>query len=51
MTTDFATDHLWRILLKKSFGGGERNFPEPLMHFVRNYMGDHVASQKNDHEP
>jgi hypothetical protein len=22
--------------LKKSFGGGERNFPEPLMRFVRN---------------
>ena len=37
------------ILLKKSFGGGERNFPEPLMRFVRNDVRDHVVSQKNDH--
>src|ERR1700728_3859066 len=37
------------ILLKKSFGGGERNFPEPLMCFVRNDVRDHVVSQKNDH--
>ena len=39
------------ILLKKSFGGGERNFLEPLMRFVRSYLGDHVASQKNDQKP
>ena len=25
----------WQILLKKSFGGGERNFLKPLMRFVR----------------
>jgi len=37
------------ILLKKSFGGGERNFPEPLMRFVRNDVRDHLVSQKNDH--
>src|ERR1700687_1222176 len=37
------------ILLKKSFGGGERNFLELLMRFVRNEVRDHVASQKNDH--
>jgi hypothetical protein len=40
---------MWQILLKKSFGGGERNFPEPLMRFVRNDVKDHVVSQKNDH--
>jgi hypothetical protein len=32
--------------LKKSFGGGERNFPEPLMRFVRNDVRDHVVSKK-----
>jgi hypothetical protein len=32
--------------LKKSFGGGERNFLEPLMRFVRNDVKDHVVSQK-----
>jgi len=37
------------ILLKKSFGGGGRNFLEPLMRFVRSDVRDHVASQKNDH--
>src|ERR1700728_2111457 len=37
------------ILLKKSFGGGERNFPEPLMRFVRNDVRDRFVSQKNDH--
>jgi hypothetical protein len=39
----------WRILLKKSFWGGGRNFPEPLMRFVRDDVRDLVASQKNDH--
>jgi hypothetical protein len=37
------------ILLKKSFGGGERNFLEPLMRFVRNDVRDRFVSQKNDH--
>src|SRR5271167_70015 len=37
------------ILLKKSFGGGGRNFLEPLMRFVRSDVRGHVASQKNDH--
>jgi hypothetical protein len=39
----------WPILLKKSFGGGERNFLEPLMRFVRNDVRDRFVSQKNDH--
>ena len=36
------------ILLKKSFGGGERKFLEPLMRFVRSDVRDHVASPKID---
>ena len=36
-------------ILLKSLLGGERNFPEPLMRFVRNDVRDHVVSQKNDH--
>jgi len=39
------------ILLKKSFGDGERNFLEPLMRFVHSDVRDHVASQKNDLGP
>jgi hypothetical protein len=35
--------------LKKSFGGGGRNFLEPLMRFVNGGVRDLVASQKNDH--
>ncbi|SDJ53242.1 hypothetical protein SAMN05444171_1483 [Bradyrhizobium lablabi] len=37
-----------RILLKKSFGGGGRNFLEPLMRFVRDDVRGLVASLKND---
>ena len=37
------------ILLKKSFGGGERNFLGLLMRFMRGDVRDHVASQQNDH--
>jgi hypothetical protein len=40
----------WRILLKKSFWGGSRNFLEPLMRFVRDDARDLVASQENDHD-
>jgi hypothetical protein len=35
--------------LKKSFGGGGRNFLEPLMRFVRDDVRGLFASQKNDH--
>jgi hypothetical protein len=35
-------------LLKKSFGGGERNFLEPLMRFVRDDVRGLAASLKND---
>jgi len=41
----------WRILLKKSFRGDERNFLEPVMRFMRSDVRDHVASQKNDYGP
>jgi hypothetical protein len=41
----------WRILLKKSFGGGGRNFLKLLMRFVRGDLRDHVASQKGDYGP
>ncbi|WP_143039835.1 MULTISPECIES: hypothetical protein [Bradyrhizobium] len=37
------------LLLKKSFGGGGRNFLEPLMRFVRDDVRGLVASLKNDH--
>src|SRR5664279_5827074 len=37
------------IVLKKSFGGGGRNFLELLMRFVRDDVRDLVESQKNDH--
>jgi hypothetical protein len=37
------------ILLKKSFGGAERNFLGQLTRFMRGDVRDHVASQKNDH--
>jgi hypothetical protein len=36
-------------VLKTSFEGGGRNFPEPLMRFVRDDLRDLVESQKNDH--
>jgi len=41
----------WPILLKKYFGGGERNFLEPLIRFVCSDVRDHGLSQKNDHGP
>jgi hypothetical protein len=37
------------ILLQKSFGGDERNFLGPLMRFVRRYVRDLIAHQKNGH--
>ena len=37
------------ILLKKSFGGEKRNFLGRLMRFMCSDVGDHIASQKNDH--
>jgi hypothetical protein len=37
------------IVLKKSFGGDERNFLGPLMHFVRRDVKDLIAHQKNGH--
>jgi hypothetical protein len=38
-----------RILLKKSFGGGGRNFLGPLMRFVRDDVRGLVVFLKNDH--
>jgi hypothetical protein len=38
------------IVLKKSFGGDERNFLGPLMHFVRRDVRDLIAHQKNGTE-
>jgi hypothetical protein len=37
------------ILLKKSFGGSERNFLGPLMRFMSSDVRDRVACQKIDH--
>jgi hypothetical protein len=45
----FLIGRFWRILLKKSFWGGERNFLGLLMRLMRGDVRDHVASQKNDH--
>jgi hypothetical protein len=39
------------MLSKKSFWGNRRNYLEPLTRFVRSDVRDHIASQKNDHEP
>jgi hypothetical protein len=39
------------ILLQKSFRGGERKFLEPLMHFTRGDVRDHIVSSKIDHGP
>jgi hypothetical protein len=51
---DKAQVRLGSILLKKSFGGGGRNFLEPPMRLVRSDVRGHVASQttelsKNQH--
>jgi hypothetical protein len=42
---------LRRILLQKSFWGGERKFLEPLMRFMRDDARDHIVSSKIDHGP
>jgi hypothetical protein len=39
------------IVLKKSFLGDERDFLEPLMHFMRGDVRDHIVSRKSDHGP
>jgi hypothetical protein len=39
------------ILLQKSFGGEEQKFLEPLMHFLRDDVRDHIVSSKIDHGP
>jgi hypothetical protein len=41
----------WQIVLKKPFFGDERNFPRPLMRFVRGDVRGHIVSHKNDHGP
>jgi hypothetical protein len=42
-------DSYWRILLKKSFFGDERNFLGPLMRFVGGDVRDHIVLHKNSH--
>jgi hypothetical protein len=37
------------ILLKKSFGGAERNFLGSLMRFMLGNVRDHITSQQNNH--
>jgi hypothetical protein len=46
-----CNNRYWQIVLKKSFFGDERNFPGPLMRFVRGDVRDHIVSHKNDHRP
>ena len=46
-----ATDHLWRIVLKKSFLGDEGNVLGPLMLFALGDLRDHIVLPKNDHGP
>jgi hypothetical protein len=41
----------WSILLQKSFGGDERNFPGSLMRFVRRDVRDLIAYQENGSGP
>ena len=48
---DPAMSAYWRIVLKKSFWGDERNFLEPLMRFTRGDVRDHIDSSKIDHGP
>ncbi len=40
----------WRILLQKSFWGGERKFLGPLTRFTQGDVRDHIVSSKIDHE-
>src|SRR6516165_7772319 len=40
-----------RCCRKRFFGGNKQNFLRLLMRFVRSDVGDHIASQKNDHGP
>ena len=42
-------DCSWRVVLKKSFWGDERNFLGPLMRFARGDVRDHIVSHKNDY--
>jgi hypothetical protein len=44
-------DRSWRILLQKSFWGGERKFLEPLMRLTRGDVRGHIVSSKIDHRP
>ena len=44
-------DRCWRILLQKSFLDDKRKFSEPLLHFARSDVGDHIVSSKIDHGP
>jgi hypothetical protein len=44
-------DRYWRILLQKSFWGGEGKFLQPLMRFARGDVRDHIVSFKIDHGP
>jgi hypothetical protein len=39
----------WRILLQKSFWGGQRKFLEQLMRLTRGDVRDHIVSPKIDH--
>ena len=39
------------ILLQKSFWGGDRKFPKPLMRFTRGEVRDHIVSSKIDNAP
>jgi hypothetical protein len=41
----------WRIVLKKSFLGDERNFSGPLTRFARGDVRDHIVSHKNGRRP
>jgi hypothetical protein len=39
------------LLLQKSFWGGDRKFPKPLMRFTRGEVRDHIVLSKIDHAP
>ena len=41
----------WQILLQKSFWGGDRKFPKPLMRYTRGEVRDHIVASKIDHAP
>jgi len=55
LTADISQDsghvRLVPILLQKSFWGGERKFLEPLVHFTRGDVRDHIVSSKIDLGP